>query len=299
MELSFGLSLRVQSLERRNLLSPRNFLIFWCHLLLVSSCTSPLDMCSRLNDLIVLSPVLCFCRDFVSPFVIFTYHLDDQWLHASSDNQHGLTTLSRGFHTLDLVTSISPTALLRFLIYLVRLLRRKPHVELASDSIESPILKMTVIGPIVVLSTPRAIRAVDTSLHEQITSTIMPISHRNFSPSSDKQLFAQDAKLLPQTTVSLSTEWSLGGQSQSSIFEIYENGSSDLSRKRSIALIDASYVTSHTGLKHTAHSYVALSHVECISLPFRKTLKRNTKLEFRSECGPWYRHHHRQLGHVH
>lgn len=190
---------------------------------------------------------------------LVAYHLAVSWLIASFAHPSNLPTPQQYYHTLNLVTNVSPTSILPLLSYAIR------HIRLllsprTTPRPTSPVLKIAAVGAIVVLSVTWAIRLIDIVLHEQIISTILYVPNHSRVSYPGRVSIAPDC--LTTTTdncavINRTNTASLGGLNQSTIFKVYEHGSSDPSRNQSIAIIGPADVASHTDLNYTSHTFAA------------------------------------------
>lgn len=191
---------------------------------------------------------------------LFAYHLAVSWLRASAAHPTNLPTPSQYYHTLNVVTNLSPTSLFLLLHYAIRQIRPSSSSPHAVRRPTPPILKLAAVSAVLILSVTWAIRVIDIVLHEQLTSTILYVPNQAKTAYFGRAVIADACQATDTDNCPVITRTStanLGGLNESTIFKVYEHGSSDASRNQSVAFVGPSDVTSHTDLNYTSHTYAA------------------------------------------
>ncbi|KAF8507730.1 hypothetical protein JB92DRAFT_2793251 [Gautieria morchelliformis] len=214
----------------------------------------------------------------ISPLVmcLFAYQLGHLWLKASHSRPANLPTPFQYHLTLELVSLVSPISIVRFLSYCLWRSVQDPQVpfqprtSLRTRTRITPLLMVAVLGATIILTFSWAIKIVDVALHDQIVSTILFVngSTTTFAANASIRADCLDAVINRCDVINRTQEASLGGLNQSSSFRVYEHGTDDPARSQSIAYIGPASMESSTGVKLSAHTYVAATecqvyHPEC------------------------------------
>ena len=206
---------------------------------------------------------------------LVAYHLGHLWLRASRARPANLPSPFQYHLTLELVSLVSPISIFRFLSYSFRRPTPRPRdtsLRRASSRTRTritPLLTAAVTSVVVILAFSWAIKIVDVVLHDQIVSTIL------FVNGSTTDHFPADASIRADCldpvvnscgVINRTAEASLGGLNQSSSFRVYEHGTEDPARSKSIAYIGPASLD--TAVHVAAHTYVASTecqvyHPEC------------------------------------
>ncbi|KAF8507728.1 hypothetical protein JB92DRAFT_3121549 [Gautieria morchelliformis] len=209
----------------------------------------------------------------ISPLVmcLFAYQLGHLWLKASHSRPANLPTPFQYHLTLELVSLVSPISIVRFLSYCLWRSVQDPQVpfqprtSLRTRTRITPLLMVAVLGATIILTFSWAIKIVDVALHDQIVSTILFVNGSTTTYPANASIRADclDAVINRCDVINRTQEASLGGLNQSASFRVYEHGAEDPARSKSVAYIGPASLKSSTGVKLSAHTYVAAT--ECQS----------------------------------